>query len=1058
MIAIKNKDTNKKKAPLVYINRVKMTELDGDGKYTFIPVIRDDENKKIDRCKLDKEKQKKYDKAVENKVKRDRNNHMILTAESELIRIIKHLSERNQTIKDREYIPDILSLKVGRSYSTYKEKMTKTEMIVTYNGIKYKRIIVSSSHSRTQKAMLVSVDVWDKAMDILLCGLSRDTKYKYMSKWNSYLGLAATDSIPVSMPNIVVIDDKKTFQKAKVDVVLETDTEDEKGNIIRKFEVENDRKEDISINLFDGAGLVTVEKAEQWSKELGLDYVPASFQFRCIPCLKGKLYTMPVTEFAEVFHVNKIKDINGKEWNLFNDKIDCILTKSQFKFYDLYDSIEAWQSYFKREVHGYKRTFNISSYDEAYEDLNKTTVMAYQPLQTSEYTDEEIADLCKQTVKDYVDASSSVEGFLRYRGIRGEKDEEWNELPSYYKAMHYNHSLYNDAFVQKKVKQDLKSGKERAYVGKIIVSGNYQTLTPDLYALMQHAFGLEVTGLLKENQIYSNYWNLNLFEEPWIDIIRSPHIANEHCPAMVVTSKAMERWFKHQKTGIILSVFDNTVALKLNSADFDGDHVLTTDNRIICEAARRNNANTIHHVKIDERKEKPVDNKVDVSDVKTIIECDYKGYKNSIGMVINPISVLWSLEQTEEIQNYIKIMSIVGSITIDYAKHGEEAEMPAEIKEVLREHKKPHFMKYLRAQRKKRSNEKEINTNAALLGGVAESLFDDSECTMNRICHYMEEQISKKRSNIKETKTFKVESLLRSVPDTESKKYKKIKDCLLDAQEEFADISNANYYAEDFCLSGDTEKDRKYIALYDRTKADLLEIEDNISKLLDNILIVYYTDKGFMKKCKDKSVLWGCFGEQLIERCKGNDCAGFNKEDIEKLKCRRDKAIKSIEKLQEYRSKNFLITELENEDGEYISVDIFSEDISWIKSQISTKEKYSTEARKLLLALIYICRKCNTNTIVLYQSQNNRLNRTSLCKLVKINIKHLNSILSMFRKNKFVNLSLDNKKHLCITMNEVPKNGLKKIQKDVKYQKLYSLANDKFREKVTKNVENNCAQ
>ena len=62
------------------------------------------------------------------------------------------------------------------------DKMTETEMIVTYNGVKYKRIIVSSSHSRTQKAMLVSVDVWDKAMDILLCGLDRNTKYKYMSR------------------------------------------------------------------------------------------------------------------------------------------------------------------------------------------------------------------------------------------------------------------------------------------------------------------------------------------------------------------------------------------------------------------------------------------------------------------------------------------------------------------------------------------------------------------------------------------------------------------------------------------------------------------------------------------------------------------------------------------------------------------------------------------------------------------------------------------------------------------------------------------------------------
>ena len=227
--------------------------------------------------------------------------------------------------------------------------------------------------------MLVSVDVWEKALDILLCGLDRNTKYKFMSKWNSYIGLAATDSIPVSMPNIVVIDDKEIFQKAKVDVVLETDTEDENGNISRKFEVENDREEDISINLFDGAGLVTVEKAGQWSKELNLDYIPASFQFRCIPCLKGKLYTMPVTEFANTIGSSTIIDIKGKKWDLFNDKIDCILTKSQFKFHDLYDSIENWKECFEKEVYGYKRTFNISAYDEKLSELKKTTVMAYQP-------------------------------------------------------------------------------------------------------------------------------------------------------------------------------------------------------------------------------------------------------------------------------------------------------------------------------------------------------------------------------------------------------------------------------------------------------------------------------------------------------------------------------------------------------------------------------------------------------------------------------------------------------------------------------------------------------
>ena len=439
------KEKNPKKAPLVYINRLKMSELDEKNEYQYIPDMIDKDGKAVNRDELSENDKKKFDKAIKTKVNRDKRKHMILTAESELIRIIKHLSERNETVKGRDYIPDVLSLKVGRSYTAYNDKMIETEMTVTYNGIKYKRIIVSSSHSRTQKAMLVSVDVWDKAMDILLCGLNRNTKYRYMSKWNSYIGLAATDSIPVSMPNIVVIDDKEIDQKAIVDVVQETDTYDKDGNIKRDFMVLTDKEDEIHTNLFDGAGLVTVEKAEQWRKELNLDYIPASFQFRCIPCLKGKLYTMPVTEFANELGVSTITDIHGNEWDLFNDKIDCILTKSQFKFYDLYDEIETWKSYFEEEIHGYRRTFNISSYDENFSELKKTTVMAYQPLQTSEYTNDEIEELCKPTVNGYMDACSSVEGFLKYRGIISEQDKDddidWSRFPSYYQALYYNLSL-----------------------------------------------------------------------------------------------------------------------------------------------------------------------------------------------------------------------------------------------------------------------------------------------------------------------------------------------------------------------------------------------------------------------------------------------------------------------------------------------------------------------------------------------------------------------------------------------------------------------------------------
>lgn len=206
---------------------------------------------------------------------------------------------------------------------------------------------------------------------------------------------------------------------------------------------------------------------------------------------------------------------------------------------------------------------------------------------------------------------------------------------------------------------------------------------------MQHIFGLPVTGLLKYNQVYSNYWNYHLEGTPYVDIIRSPHIAQEHSPAKVVTSGEMEKWFAYQKTGIIVAVFGNTIALKLNSADFDGDHVLTVDNPVICEAAMKQFSNTVYHEKIEyPYAGKKKSNKVIVSDLKKIIDCDYKGYKNNIGNVINPISILWSIGQLKEVQDYIKIMSIVGSITIDYAKHGEEANIPKCILELLKRHKK----------------------------------------------------------------------------------------------------------------------------------------------------------------------------------------------------------------------------------------------------------------------------------------------------------------------------------------------------------------------------------
>lgn len=1062
-------DKKPKKAPLVYINRVEMKELDENNEYEFLPDIIDKDGNVINRDDLSEDDKKKYDKAVTRKTNHDKRKHMILTAESELIRIIRFLSKENEVSKrktkrsgiNRDYVENMLSLKVGRSYTKYRDKMKASKGIVTYNGKRYKRIIVSSSHSRTQKAILVAENIWDRAMDILLCGIDPNIEYKFMSKWNSYIGLAATDSIPVSMPNIVVVDDKEILMKAKVDVVREVDTWDEDGNIHRKFNVLHDKVKRIPTNLFDGAGIVTVRKAEEWSKELNLDYIPASFQFRCIPCLKGKLYTMPIEEFAKTYNVSKIIDINGKEWDLFTDKIDCILTKSQFKFHDIYESVEAWRKEFDKEIHGYKRKFNISEYDAAFSELEDTTVMAYQPLQTLSFSENGIKRLCSPTVKSYTAACKSVEGFLKYRGICSEKDRdddiEWSRFPAYYNAMYYDHSLFNDEFVKKKAKQDLKSAKERAYVGKIVVKGNYQTLTPDLFALMQHIFGLPVTGLLKYNQIYSNYWNHHLEGSPWVDIIRSPHIAQEHSPVQVVTSGAMEKWFAYQKTGIIIAVFGNTIALKANSADFDGDHVLTVNNQAICEAAINQYCNTIYHEKVEcpyggvKKKEKVV-----VNDMDEIIECDYKGYKNNIGNVINPISILWSIDQTKEVQDYIKIMSIVGSITIDYAKHGQEANIPKGILKLLKMHQKPYFMKYLRSGRRKRSKEKELKAVGALVGSDIETeLFDNTDCTMNRICHHMEGQIGSIDMDINIEEEFHWERLIASLPDITSYKYKKIRDKLIEMQEWLYEINNTKYCNTEDTNNSVQEYNKNFDSLYECAKAELLTIVHDESELLDMLITIYYSDKKFMEKYNDKTILWGSFGELLIERSK-NNFSYIDNSDMDRLLKRGEKAKKHLVDLKEYRGKNFQIWEFENEKNADREVNLYKEDIQWIKKSIPTKIERCTDCRRLMLVLAYICRKCDIDAISIIHNKNNRITKSALCKLADIDRRYFDSDIKILKELGLLDISVDKYNHLLLKDIQMNKECNKLLFANIHYRKLAGVMKDKIRKGV-KSVKEECA-
>lgn len=956
---------------------------------------------------------------------------IIRVRESEIIRIVEQLAKGKKMHGEYPFIDDLIWLKVGNSYNTYlqlanKPDKDKDKGIITFNGVRYKNLICSSSNVRSKKALFIKEELFDKVNKILLCGIPKDYPFDVFAKFNSYYGLPSTDSIPVSMPNIVVVKDPENPITEIFDVV--------RGQLGRSdYSIENGKEiPNMSILFADGAGLVDVSRMQKWVEEINakklndkpeyiIDYIPAAVQFRAIPGIKGNLFTFDLKAYiAQLKSQGKpttIKDRWGKEWDFEKDNIDCLMTESQFKFAKVYadladrngnakEGFSLWMDEFQTECEGYFRTFNLSEISDPYRALKHSSVISYQPLQTLQFTDEEVPKLCSRMVNTCKRVHTDIDAFLNYRGIVDDEEDEGqsNDTPPFYSALKNNHSLSNDPYIKKKIERDLKSLRLRCYAGKIIVDGNYQVLTPDLYALAQAAFGQTVTGLLKAGEIYSNYWNnqyrsfMTSDGDIWyekgideVDVIRNPHIAVEHCPAKVVKNEDMNYWFKYQDTGIIFNAYDS-FALRLNSADFDGDHVLTTSSKIIIDAAKRANIKTVWPDIDDEededgQKKKPV--KTPINDITKIIQTNAVGMQNSIGNVVNKISILWSLpnNQSEEIQNAIKIMSVVGSLTIDFAKTGIKADIPNNVKQILRgdDGKKPLWMKYLKSSSVSKANVAASNADTFGLSqeDIKESYVSRPDCTMQKLSDYMVSQIEDVRVNFRgvEKKGSSLLNLCRTNINPYNKTYGNLKSKLVDLNKDFQLMCKQNCYDPDADTRDQAEEnDLRFKYFYDCCRSEIVEVAKKtgqLSNMLDYMIAIYGTEKEFVNA--DKSIIWNVFGDELTERSK--DINYIPQFDLVKLKTKQSKARAKVEKYKKDASKVTLKIAKGKEENLF---DVSKYEIDEV-GKILPNDK---DAQRLFLILLGISRKndCQTMAYVTHKwtyGEMGAINKSQISNLCK---------------------------------------------------------------------------
>ncbi len=1006
---------------------------------------------------------KANDKNIINLTPKDIINSKILINDSELLRMIKHFIEPDKA-GDYPYINQLISLKVGKNLKKF-DKVKANNGKITINDCEFKqnenepekwdlktlisnefiRFLTASGHTRCQKSMFISSELADKIDDIIRCGIPKDQEFDKISKWNAYYGLCSTDSKAVTTPNIVVIKDFRHEIEDTFDVVHQYD---EKG--IKKYYVEPNVKMEKEIMPFDGAGLVSVELATQWVEDINktipedkpkLNYIPAAFQFRALPGIKGNLYTFDMAAFSELYG-DTIIDIKGNPHSISGEKINCIITESQFKFIQLYDyDASRWREEFDKPCHEYQRTFNISEYSDKAEELKDYMLTAYQPLQTIDFTDEEIERFCKPTIDKIKNISSNVDEFLQYRGLvdDDENSVDWSLVPPYYKALSVNKKLFADEYIYGKIKDDIKSIINKAFAAKLYTRGNYQVLTPDIYGLAQWAFTNDktrVTGLLARNQIYSNYWNNQTYgKDKKIDkvaIVRNPHIAHEWRIGHITKAIGMDVWYKYQNTGIITSMYD-TILLALNSADTDGDHIATIfDSSILAAIKRMRNegkANTIDFV-VDESPESDSKKEIEKSptktdDIKSLMEVDKLGMSNDIGKVVDRVSVLWSLEQTDIIQNYIKIMSIIASLTIDYAKTGDKADIPKEINLALKGYLKPYFMRYLPSQKTNKTKEecaieeaKKYNKSDEVI--KKQERFSRTNSNVNRICWHLEEQLQ--NIELKEsTEEFQFVSLMKENVDIYGELYKKVKKMLSELHDSFSD------YGQEFNIKSSKNKEEindsmaHYRSFYQYCRYELLSLclleNKKVDKVLDILINLYYTASDFITE--DKSILWNAFGKELIIRCSGGDIS--NDIENELILLRKEKAEQRVKKTKKkiLTKKEVQLKDFGDEEKSFIITDA---DLKIIRKVIP---KTNTDARKLFLVFLILSRKLEEkkSKVVALRNENGKLVKDNNKKNIKIEQSYykVNPIQIDVKAKKTINYS-NLAKLACVDRRKIPNN------------------------------------
>lgn len=782
--------------------------------------------------------------------------------ESQMFRILANniIGKKLYRIKWEEVVLEVVIDKK----SDFKRATSSEGVIV--NGEKFELVTATSGGIKLNTLIFVNSKYVTKLKECFEAGRPKD--YKMIpAKCNAYISLSCSASQPIVFPtspkNILVVHDCVTHYSSDVIELQDTPNGEPKRTYVSAKALEN--------NTSDGLNLCSHEYMERAGESLGLSYIPVGLCLRCA-WTKGMVYEFPIAEFADKYGIDEVEDVWGEKHKLRD--VELILTESSLKIWNAYTSISDYISKVKKAGYTFATTKIIAPEVDEYRELN------YQYLQSYKLSQKDLEELCNPTIewlkKSMGSDYDSVKEFLGLRDSR--------HIYSWMDCLAVDENFLKDPYVINSIHSMIKRKIDDAKIGKLRVRGHYSQASGDMFALMQSICNLEVTGILKEDEIYSPYWDRNGVDE--VCVYRSPMTSHNNIRKMKVChSEEARKWFGTRDGILVVNAFSD-LCMAENGADFDGDSFYSTDNRVLLD-----NYKPLPPIDCIQGKAEKI-----IVTEQSVKDSDLNGMGNSVGVITNRVTSMMEVQsrfvegskEWDVLQYRIECGQLQQQGEIDKIKGIKTEPMPLHwyrkkackkdpFLEAICSDVKPLFMRFIYPELNKRYTSY-IKTNRAKclsLFGMSldellalENLTDEQKefkywyyrkmpvglgnCTMNRICEYVSKEMDGYKSKLVAESDFDWRSYLvpRRCTEEHRNQLRELQDYYLDCVVEAKKKATSN---KEEALKANRQRTR-----YFRNKAK--ELVPNNEERLNIAFEIAYAEKG------SRAFAWDIAGDVIAKR------------------------------------------------------------------------------------------------------------------------------------------------------------------------------------------------